>query len=69
MNFIQGFHCLQFNENPVLHEKIRNKISDDLTIVEDLDRELLFDFQSCLVKFVGQSVFIDLFQKPVSQAI
>lgn len=69
MNFVQCFYSFKLNQNISFHKQINYKFTNHNTIIMDLDTVLLYNLQTRFPQFMSQCIFIDLFQKSISQRV
>ncbi len=56
-------YCFELHYDSILNYEIRGKLSHNMLAVVNSNRFLLLDFESKLLQFDTQSIFIDLFKK------
>lgn len=69
MGRIQKPDGLYFYDDTVIYQQITHVIPDDLTFVFDLNRVLLEDFQILAGQLMGQSIFVNFFQKACANSV
>ena len=64
-----GFHCLEFDEDFVLHQEIGIEDPDVLAPKRDLDLFLAFYSETRLSESQGERLFINRFQKAAAEFV
>ncbi len=60
---------LEFDQNSLLDQQVSRVGTDNYTVIMDDNRMLLVNEQAGLVRFVRQSIFVDLFQKANAERV
>ena len=66
MNLLSEFNRLCFHEHLVLDEEISHIVTNDDTVIEDIQSFLLLDIEPGFLEFMSECIFIYLFQKPAT---
>ena len=69
MLFGQRQGSFQLDDSPLINPQISIILADDLTIIRYIDWLLLFDSESCFLKFDAQRVLINLFEESRAELI
>lgn len=64
----RGDH-LEFDDDPVLDQKVSSKFANDHAIVENDDSPLLNNAEPALSDLMSQGILLDLFNEPMTERI